>query len=580
MRAALLTLAALLCTVSAASAATTIRVSAQHVEFYYDRFLLEADGGVTVRTSDGMTLSGDAFSMDLKLNRFLLAGHVHAQDPAGAQDGAALADFLDFKRIYLVPITTEPDRWTFLDGDFAHPAKGREMPGDTFFFPDLGQAKPYVKTTSAVVGARSYVRFTASRVDVAYGAGAYAVLPSYYINFSNDEHLGENSLSGSNYDATYQFAGSANAISALHVRYDTQNKAYLGFEQHLSASKAYAVFSVNPFTRPSKFWNLLAADKPSDNFQIRLFEQLHTYQYGLRSPLEATLVSSVQLTQGFKRSYAQLSAQQVNFSLIPRTIDPNHGIVPNHPFSLQLTAQTFDNRIFRTPLYEHLTFGAGYTHDAYTLQTIGANSYRTVGNESVGAQVYLPSFKLTQSLVSAKNYYVNASYQKTRTWYSTPHSVDMTNATAGISRSFDNHFNAFTSYTVDNVGDYYLSPYNQFTYVPFVPTIGGTPYPGYAAFRGVATFRTAALAVTYSNAGNTSASLLFRKHDDFPKPIPNLFAPPPLNVLGRPITAIRRDGRRARSGHSAHVDRPLTDLLLPLRQPRLERLRRANRAIT
>ena len=85
-----------------------------------------------VQTSDGFSVSGDAFSMDLKLNRFLLAGHVTLEVRGQRVAGAALSDFLDFNRIYFVPVTTEPDRWTFLNGDLAHPVKGRIMPGDTF----------------------------------------------------------------------------------------------------------------------------------------------------------------------------------------------------------------------------------------------------------------------------------------------------------------------------------------------------------------------------------------------------------------------------------------------------------------
>ena len=52
------------------------------INFYYDRFLLEADGNVRLRTSDGFTVTGDAFSMDLKLNRFMVAGHVTLHDAA------------------------------------------------------------------------------------------------------------------------------------------------------------------------------------------------------------------------------------------------------------------------------------------------------------------------------------------------------------------------------------------------------------------------------------------------------------------------------------------------------------------
>ena len=92
------------CCVQLARAETVIHLKANHVAFYYNRFLLEADGGVRVSVSDGTTITGQSFSMDLKLNRFVVAGSVHVSSPAGSQDGAALADFLDFSRVYFVPI--------------------------------------------------------------------------------------------------------------------------------------------------------------------------------------------------------------------------------------------------------------------------------------------------------------------------------------------------------------------------------------------------------------------------------------------------------------------------------------------
>ncbi len=62
---------------------TVLYLSAKRIDFYYDRFLLEADGDVHLRTSDGFTVSGDAFSMDLKLNRFMVAGNVTLHDASG-----------------------------------------------------------------------------------------------------------------------------------------------------------------------------------------------------------------------------------------------------------------------------------------------------------------------------------------------------------------------------------------------------------------------------------------------------------------------------------------------------------------
>lgn len=521
-----------------ADAMTLVRLEAKRVTFYYDRFLIEADGDVRVTTSDGMTMSGDAFSMDLKLNRFLLAGHVHMQDSDGAQDGAALADFLDFNRIYFVPITSEPDRWTFLNGDFAHPAMGREMPGDTFYFPDLGNDKPFLIAQNAIVGTKSFVRFGGNHLDMAGGLGAYVPTPSYYVNFSSDPHLGDNSLAGANYDATWNFAGGANAISALHLRYDTVNKTYLSFEQHLSGSKAYAVFSVNPMTRPQKFWDLVLSDKPSDKLQFRTFTQLATYQHGLTQPDASSQFTIFQATQALPRSFLQLYAQDTNFSLLPPPPPGGyHGVYPiiDHPFQMQLTAQSFDHRISHLPLYEHVSYGFGYIHDSKGLQDIGNTLYTTIWNHDVDFLTYVPSLKLGNSYVMTKNYYVNASFEKNRTWNSSPHYVDTATTRVSLSKTFDSHFLSYLNYSVQNVGDYYSGDLQSAYYPGFVPVVGGVPYPGYEAFRGVATFRALSLNVTYQNQGYFSAAVTARKHDDFPKPIPNFFTPPPLDILGRPI---------------------------------------------
>ena len=528
-----------------------MHVNANSVSFYYDHFLLEANGNVRLTTSDGMTMTGDAFSMDLKLNRFVLAGHVHVQDPSGSQDGAALADFLDFNRIYFLPIVSgagdapEPDRWTFINGDFAHPAKGREMPGDPFFFPDLGDSKPFLISDSAVVGTRSFLRFGGNHIDIADGLGAYVPTPSYYVNFSTDRHLGENSLSGANWDATWELAGGANAITALHFRYDTVNKTYMSLEQHLSGKKAYAVFSVNPMTRPQKFWNLILSDQPSAKFQVRTFTQLATFQHALTQPDASSQFTVLQATQALPHSFLQLAVQDTNFSLLPPKPGGYHGIGPviDHPWQMTLSAQTFDHRIGRTPFYEHIGYGLGYVHDAgrlnrfgdaVPLQTLQGTPYTTIWNHNLDLIAYVPSFKLGNSYLIEKNYYLNFSVEKNRQWFSTPHYIDTTTTRLSLSKMLNKHFISFLGYTVENLGDYY-GKLQTTVYPSFVPVVDGVKYPGYAAFRGLATFREFSFDVTYTNGGNVSASLLARKHVDFPKPIPNYFQPPALDVIGNPI---------------------------------------------
>lgn len=526
-----------------AQAQTVIRLNADHVQFFYDRFLVEADGNVRVRTSDGMELLGDTFSMDLKLNRFLVAGHVHVSDAAGSQDGAAVADFLDFDRIYFVPLTREsqattgiPDRWTFVGGDFAHPAKGREMPGDTFYFPDLSDAKPYFIGSSAVIGSRSFVRFSGGRFDAGQGVGLFIPVPSYYVNFSTDQHLGDNSLAGANYDATWEFAGSAHAISALHFRYDTVNKTYLSFEQHLSGPKAYAVFSVNPMTRPSKFWDLLLSDRPSDRTQIRTFTQLHTFQFGLSSPLESQQVTTIQATQALRGSFLQANYQFQNFSLLPLGCYQGHCTVPDHPSSVLLSGQTFDQPLTHyfhgARVYGHLDYGLGFQHNSLGLQTLGGVSYTTIWQHQLGFGLYMPDLKFGSDLnVPTKYYAINTSFEKQRQWNSVPHYTDTTQSKISLSKILDSHVLSYLDYTVENVGDYY-GALQSTAYPTFTPVVNGVAYPGYAAFRGIATFRTLSLGLNYSNGGNVSFNLLARKHTDFPAPIPFFFQFAQPDVLG------------------------------------------------
>jgi hypothetical protein len=392
---------------------------------------------------------------------------------------------------------------------------------------------------SATVGSRQFVRFNGNHIDIANGLGAYVPTPNYYVNFSTDRHMAENSLAGANYDATWEFAGSAHAISALHFRYDTVNKTYMAFEQHISGQKAYAVFSVNPLTRPSKFWDLLLSDQPSDHFQVRTFTQLHTFQSWLSRPDESGQYTILQATQALPQSFLQLAVQDTNFSLLP-PLPPGqsyngHGPVIDHPWQTAISAQTFDHRIGHTPIYEHVGFGFGYVHDGgRALQFLQGVRYTTIWNHNLDLVAYVPSLKLGRSYIVEKNYYLSASLEKNRQWFSTPHYIDTTTARLSVSKMLNRHFSSFLGYSVENLGDYY-GKLQDVVYHPFVPIVDGVKYPGYAAFDGFATFHELTLGVTYNNGGDVSASLLARQHVDFPKPIPNFFQAPPLDVLGNPI---------------------------------------------
>jgi len=549
---------------------TLIYLKADHIEFYYDRFLLEADGNVHLRTSDGFTVTGDAFSMDLKLNRFLVAGHVTLHDASGTVSGAAIADFLDFQRIYFVPVTSEPDRWTFLNGDLAHPAKGRVMPGDVFYFPDI-TTHPDMTGTGAIVDTKNYVRFTGA---VAYVGGLGVPLGSNVITFSSNQYFAQNSLSGATADITWQLAGSPNALTAVHLRYDPTYKIYGSVEQHFVGDHDYAIFSVNPATRAEKWWNAMLYEKLGSKFQIQSFTQVYTQQNYLSLPRAAQQTTWINANYALPHSYVQATSQFVNYNILgPGSLEVPKALGGSldHPSFVQITANSFQNRIANLPLFEQIYEGYGFAHDTVGgqqylngfpqypqyppvqvpgLQSYGAlcayqpktkhnlqyycPTYTTIFNTVLGFNLFTPSLKLNHPDSPYQEYYFNASLTKQRQWNSLPHYIDNTNTNLTVSRQFSRSLHTYVGYEIQNIGDHYINGgYEQCQQ----PNGQQTTYcpDSFTAFRGVATLRTTSLGLTDAPTPTFNLSLLVRHHEDFPIPVPGLFAFPQNNILGQPL---------------------------------------------
>src|ERR1700716_3639943 len=109
---------------AAASSTASLDVTAKNVDFFYNRFIVTADGDVRVRLSDGTVITGQTFTMDLKLNRYLVAGDVHVDGPTIHSAGAAFAGYPDLDRSYFLPASAPaaaPERWTYYGLDWANP---------------------------------------------------------------------------------------------------------------------------------------------------------------------------------------------------------------------------------------------------------------------------------------------------------------------------------------------------------------------------------------------------------------------------------------------------------------------------
>jgi hypothetical protein len=542
-------------------------LSATRIDFYYDRFLLEADGKVSVRTSDGMTITGDAFTMDLKLNRFMIAGNVTLHDATGTVSGAAISDFLDFSRIYFVPVTTEPDRWTFLDGDLAHPAKGRVMPDDAFFFPSISQ-NPSVTGNGAVIDPKTYVRFINAHT---YFAGAEIPLGTDVIPFSSNQYFAQNTLSGASVDLTWEMAASPNSLTALHARYDPTYHTYLSVEQHFVGEHEYAIFSVNPATRAEKWWNALLYEKLGSRFQIQSFTQYYTQQLWLQEPHASQQTTFINATYAFPHSYVQATSQLTNYNLLgPGSLEVPDALGGNlsHPSQVQLTATSFQNKIANLPLYEQIYEGYGFNHDSVGadqylngfpnypsekpipipgLQAYGAPCpdqhgvknapqyfcpvYTTIWNSDLGVNFFTPSLKLNLAESPYQTYYFNASFTKSYQWNSLPHWISNSSENFTISRQFTRALHTYLGYQIQNVGDHYING----GYLPCEPV--GTSFcpSSFTSFRGVSTLRTTSFGFNDVPNPEFNFSLLVRHHDDFPIPAPGAFAMPQNNIIGQPL---------------------------------------------
>ena len=372
---------------TAAPRTTLLYLNATRLDFFYNRFLIEGDGKVSLRTSDGFTVTGDAFTMDLKLNRFMVAGHVTLHDSTGTVSGAAISDFLDFRRIYFVPITSEPDRWTFLDGDLAHPVKGRVMPGDAFYFPVVGD-HPSITATSAVIGTKTYVRFINAHT---YFVGAGVPLGSYVVNFSPNQYFAQNTLSGASVDLTWNLAGNTNSLSAVHLRYDPTYKTYLSVEQHLVGDHEYAIFSVNPATRAEKWWNLALYEKLGSRFQIQSFTQYYSQQFWLQIPRAAQQTTYIGATYALPHSYITATSQLTNYNVLgPGSLEvakPIGGSLA-HPSQLQVTATSFQNRSRAYPSSNKFTKDTASTTIASAISI--STAFQVIGRRAASCSHRFP----------------------------------------------------------------------------------------------------------------------------------------------------------------------------------------------
>jgi hypothetical protein len=543
-------------TSSFASAAppTSLDVTAKRVDFFSNRFIVTADGNVKVRLSDGTVVSGETFSMDLKLNRYLVAGDVHIDGPTIHEAGAAFAGYPDLDRSYFLPAGGTPTRTTFAGIDWSHPDTEREQPGDAYYFPDLTGERPYIIADGVRIVPRTNALFNLARV---YTAGVYIPSPRYVVTFSANSHYFENAFAGARVDVGVPFNGSQHSLTALHLRNDAVNGTYLAFDQHFVWNQDWIAFGVDPLTQEERQYNLIGYKRWSPKLETRLFAQVSAAQAGIINRADnAAGYTQLQVSGGFTGSnltYTQDNYYQYLLG-IPRGItDLNVPLInfdprwKEHPMDASLAFTGGPTPVAKgaTAFYLRPRFGVGYAHDIY-----GEGGYpnlqpgpATLWYHYAGGSLYAAPLRLTSSLS------LTGSYDRQRTWFSVPHYVDNGELRFTLGGSRDRqHLRYYVAYDLKTIDDIWGAQ-QLAAYPP--GTLGCGPngnegntcvtalgsFSGQNAFRGLATSRGYIGSLIYTPTQYFDLTLTLSRFNDSPAPVPGLYGQPPLQVAA--VTRVR-----------------------------------------
>ncbi|GAC1659198.1 MAG: hypothetical protein NVS4B13_03400 [Candidatus Elarobacter sp.] len=535
---AFLTLFASATSVASAAPATSLDVTAQRVNFFSNRYIVTADGDVRVRLSDGTEIRGETFTMDLKLNRYLVAGGVQLEGASVREPGAAFAGYPDLDRSYFLPAGTEPERWTYYGLNWADKHVGREQPGDAFNFPDLTGERPYIVAKGARITPRTNVLFTLPQI---YTAGVYLPQPRYVVTFSANSHYFENAFAGARFDVGLPFNGSEHSLTALHVRNDAINGTYLAFDQHFVWPQDWIVFGIDPLTQEQRQYNLIAYKRWSPKVEARLFTQVSAAQRGLIYEAENSAgFGEIQLNAGLRRSglsYTQDNYYQYLQGLPYGLTDltrPRGDYDPRwreHPMNATLAWNGFENRLVKgpAPVLFRLRSGLGLAHDQYGEITYpGQPTAPDAWYHYLGGTVYTAPIRLPGRLA------LTASYDRQRTWFNVAKHNEVAETRLSVSGAQERrHLRYFLAYGVTNIGDYWGDK-QLAVYAPNpdrITTAFGT-YSGQAAWRGLATQRGYTGSLVFTPTPYFELAGTLARHYDFPAPVPGAYGQPPWQFTG------------------------------------------------
>jgi hypothetical protein len=441
--------------------------------------VLAAEGHV-VAVAGGRTITAGGMRFDLKANRLVAVGDVRVASAGHSLGAAAYALDLKTGTARVMSLGAEPATLT-VPGDDLASAVEEPAPSGTFALADVSAGKPFLRTRHAVITPNTNVRLTPAEVPT--GPGPYVPTPSYLYTFAAT-NFSQSALPAATFDQPYPLFGTANSLASGHFRYDNQNGATLGFDEHLvDGNRAYAVASILPLR--GKIVNLNA------------FQQL---------------VPGVTQTFGAFHQYGAHNANFANYALqwaSPSTRTTFSAFQFNSSNSASLVLSTLDH--FVKPLFTY-KLQVGYGYDHFPGQAPFPNDFRI----STYGYAASPNLRLPLGIDTS------AKYEYSITKYDFPHETTNGAATLTLSRRVNRSLSFLGQIQFQEIANHYRD--NAATYLglpnPALPYYApdGTPSPGFFAYAGINTYRMYSLQTTWRPRGGENAVQLYLYHyNDFPQ---------------------------------------------------------------
>ncbi|GAC1412753.1 MAG: hypothetical protein NVSMB64_23030 [Candidatus Velthaea sp.] len=480
-----------------AEARASIDLRADRLNFFSDLPGIVARAHVRITTGTGIELRGESAYLDLHANRFVIAGGVLATNGTIRISADAIAVDLQAGRLDVLRAASGAER---LDATLQSPV-AEEIEPDRFAFPDLDDARAYIRARRASITPHANARFMPAAFPNSPGA---VPVPSYLYTFATNPNFGTSALGGATFDQPYGLSGGTTSLLAAHFRYEDGIGATIGLDDHrVYGDNAYILTALDSPLRPNRSAVLQAYQRMGSRFSHTLDA---SSAFGYSSAHYA-------LTGAF----AGGSGARLDIGRTSRFT------------SADVNAHTPDRRIVGA-VTARLNADIGFESIPGGVLSVlpDARSYGTLWHHGADLFFFAPAFggPLGSSLAT--------TLRLSRTWYAFPHQRD--NAALGVSASRDllKNVRLYAVYTAAYAYDIFPTAQARF-YPRFASTFiapDGTPWPGFSAYTGASSQRGVNVDLTYSRA-DTSVRLALAQADDFPQ----------FHGYGRAPYSVRVDGR-------------------------------------